>query len=62
MTDEEHRRLRDEKDRIAAEIRDYPTPIAGCDAQFNDLLARRGEIDRHLAAIDAQPRQAASGR
>lgn len=26
---------------IAEEIRDYPTPVSGCDAQYNQLLSRR---------------------
>lgn len=34
---------------VKAEIRDYPRPIAGCDAQFNHLLARREELLRELA-------------
>lgn len=33
---------------LNAEITDYPTPIAGCDAQFNHLLAERQRV---LAAI-----------
>ena len=39
-----------EKQRIEAEIRSYPTPIAGCDAQYNYLLERRREIQDLLAA------------
>lgn len=30
---------------ITAEISGYPTPISGCDAQFNALLAQRQQID-----------------
>ncbi len=45
--------LRAEAARIEAEIRSYPTPIAGCDAQFNHLLDRRAEIGRALAAARA---------
>lgn len=37
--------------RIAAEIAAYPTPISGCDAQFNHLLAQRAKIGAGLAAL-----------
>jgi len=33
---------------IQAEISGYPTPISGCDAQFNHLLAEREKV---LSAI-----------
>lgn len=49
MTDDERSRLLDEKAAIAEEIRGYPAPIAGCDAQFNHLLERRREIEHALA-------------
>lgn len=42
--------LQDARTQIAAEMRDYPTPISGCDAQFNHLL---GERQRIAAALDA---------
>ncbi len=29
---------------LEAEIADYPTPISGCDAQFNHLLAERERL------------------
>jgi len=31
---------------INEEIRAYPRPIAGCDAQFNYLLERREELEK----------------
>ena len=37
---------------IGAEISNYPTPISGCDAQFNHLLALRGQISAARAALD----------
>jgi hypothetical protein len=37
-----------ERQRINKEIRDYPTPIAGCDAQFNYLLEERARIAQEL--------------
>ena len=38
---------------LDAEIRDYPTPIPRCDAQFNALYEQRSRIARELAAIGA---------
>ena len=35
---------------IYTQISNYPTPIAGCDAQFNHLLAERQKV---LSAIDS---------
>jgi len=33
------------------EINEYPTPIAGCDAQFNHLLAERTKVDAALRKL-----------
>lgn len=44
--------LRSALNSIVAEIRDYPTPISGCDAQFNHLLADRTKIEAALRAIE----------
>ena len=33
---------------LDAEIRDYPTPIPRCDAQFNHLMEERSRIAREL--------------
>ena len=38
---------------LTAEINDYPTPVAGCDVQFNYLLGERQKILNALAALDA---------
>lgn len=35
------------------EIRDYPTPISGCDAQFNHLIGLRETIADALRALEA---------
>jgi hypothetical protein len=43
--------LEEEKRRLDAEIRAYPTPIPRCDAQFNHLLERRAEIVRELERL-----------
>ena len=37
---------------IQDEIRDYPTPISGCDAQFNHLIGLRGSIIEALRALE----------
>lgn len=34
------------------EIRTYPTPIAGCDVQFNHLLAERQKVLTALDSLD----------
>lgn len=46
------RGLRKAKDQVNAEIHAYPTPISGCDAQFNHLLAERSRITAALAELD----------
>jgi hypothetical protein len=33
------------------EIAEYPTPISGCDAQFNHLLAERRRLSAALQAL-----------
>jgi hypothetical protein len=43
--------LEEEKRRLDAEIRAYPTPIPRCDAQFNALFERRESIVRELEAL-----------
>lgn len=39
---------------LDAEIRGYPTPISGCDAQYNHLLAERRRVHQALRALDAE--------
>jgi hypothetical protein len=39
---------------LDAEIRDYPRPVAGCDAQYNHLLAERRRVHDALAALEAE--------
>ena len=41
------------QDDLTAEIRAYPTPISGCDAQYNHLLAERRRLHAALSALDA---------
>jgi hypothetical protein len=41
------------REALIAEISDYPTPISGCDAQFNHLLAARQKVLTALSVLDA---------
>jgi hypothetical protein len=45
-------RLENERERVAGEIREYPTPIPRCDAQFNHLIEQRDSIVRGLQRLD----------
>jgi hypothetical protein len=38
---------------LSAEIREYPTPIPRCDAQFNHLFEQRSHLQRALERIEA---------
>ena len=38
---------------LQAELHAYPTPISGCDAQFNHLLAARQRITGAMAQLEA---------
>ena len=38
---------------LDAEIHAYPTPISGCDAQYNHLLAERRRVRWAIEALDA---------
>lgn len=46
--------LRAAKRNLADEVAAYPTPISGCDAQFNHLLAERQRIDAALKSISGE--------
>ncbi|HKW37444.1 MAG TPA: hypothetical protein VJO54_06520 [Burkholderiales bacterium] len=41
------------RERLAGEIRTYPTPIPRCDAQFNHLYEQQGRLLRDLDRIEA---------
>ena len=43
--------LKAARQQLNAEISSYPTPISGCDAQFNHLLAQRHQITGALTAL-----------
>jgi hypothetical protein len=47
-------RLEERLRAINDEIRDYPQPIARCDAQLGGLLEERGRIRAELDALDAR--------
>jgi hypothetical protein len=51
MNEDDTVKLQNEKALIVEEIRSYPRPVAGCDAQFNYLLERRDAIERELIAL-----------
>ena len=38
---------------IQDEIREYPTPISGCDAQYNHLIGLRNSVTAALDALSA---------
>jgi len=60
------RRVREHLLRLKApidrQIREYPTPIAGCDAQFNHLLDERRRLAQDLNRLDAIEKQAPAER
>jgi hypothetical protein len=41
------------RQRLAEEIRTYPTPIPRCDAQFNHLYEQQGRLARDLDRFEA---------
>lgn len=45
--------LESERHRIYEEIKNYPTPIPACDAQFNYLLEERRRIPQELDRLNA---------
>lgn len=44
-------KLETARSKLIAEIRNYPTPIAGCDVQFNHLIEERTRISAALGAL-----------
>ena len=47
--------LESAKQLLLREIADYPTPISGCDAQFNQLLGDRTRIIKAITALSDTP-------
>jgi len=54
LLQEAEQRLISARHLLAEEIANYPTPISGCDAQFNHLLAERRRIGAALNAISGE--------
>lgn len=46
--------LMDARAELDTEIQTYPTPISGCDTQYNHLLAERRRVHAALTALDAE--------
>ena len=46
---------------ILDELREYPTPVSGCDAQYNHLIGLRGSIAEALHTLE-EPRFVATPR
>ncbi len=42
------------RDALDAEIRAYPTPVSGCDAQYNHLLAERRRAHEALRVLESE--------
>ncbi len=42
------------RDALDAEIREYPTPVSGCDAQYNHLLAERRRAHEALQVLESE--------
>ena len=55
--DEIRSRLQSEKKRLYGAIRSYPTPITGCDEQFNYLLEQRTQLSREWSRLQAVEKQ-----
>ena len=49
----EHQEIAAQLETIYEQIKKYPTPIAGCDEQFNFLLSERDRL-RNLLATDQE--------
>ena len=46
------RNLAAARDAIQTELRAYPTPVSGCDAQYNHLIGQRGAISAAIQALE----------
>ncbi|MEM9045924.1 MAG: hypothetical protein AAGC81_14635 [Pseudomonadota bacterium] len=46
--------LKEARETLDSEIRSYPSPISGCDAQYNHLLAERRRAHSALAALSEE--------
>jgi hypothetical protein len=48
------RHLAEAQHALAEEISSYPTPISGCDSQFNHLLSERARVANALRSLYAE--------
>ena len=53
MWNEINLHLEERRRALAAEIRNYPTPIPRCDAQFNHLYEQQSRLARELDRVGA---------
>ena len=51
MQFENKKNLEEALRKVHQDIGEYPTPIPGCDVQFNHLLEKRTELERKLKAF-----------
>ena len=40
---------------VQGELRAYPTPVSGCDAQYNHLIGTRNAVGLALKALESPP-------
>ena len=43
--------LRTAQDLVISELGSYPTPVSGCDAQYNHLLSVRSQLSAALSSL-----------
>src|SRR5512134_3767053 len=53
--------LKSQWDRVQEQIRQYPTPIPACDADFNAFLAERERLSEEMNRLDRAIERAAPG-
>lgn len=51
--------LKSKWDRVQEQIRQYPTPIPACDADFNAFLQEREQLSEELGRLDRAMERAA---
>ena len=47
--------IQKELKKVNQEIGNYPSPITGCDVQFNDLLKLRSQLERKMREMKVTP-------
>ena len=51
ITSKEEQVISDSLQSVREQLKDYPTPVAGCDEQFNFLLSERDRLTEELNNI-----------